>query len=200
LLAFRISRAIDEQGSLLPFQKAWDSIFLNKPVESGHRQQKKVNSFDYITRSTQLRPRDYVRYIQACAEATLAERHNKIGPKTVVRVDKAFSNYLRSEIEDEIHGILPEIRQLLDLFSKIRKQTLPIPVFEQAYREAVSKHEIPERNIDFILKILFHFSVIGNQPKQKNVHIFRYERPEARFNFNESIVVHRGLFKALQIL
>jgi hypothetical protein len=42
--------------------------------------------------------------------------------------------------------------------------------------------------------------VIGNQPKQKKIEFFKFANKEARFNPTENIIVHRGLYKALQII
>ena len=72
--------------------------------------------------------------------------------------------------------------------------------FKDTYNEYLNKGTIKESNIDFVLQTLFNFSVIGNKPKKRDLSFFRYENKEARFNFNENIEVHRGLFKALQIL
>ena len=200
LVAFRISKADSQTKQVLPFNHAWRMLFSTLPVKYGHQQEKKMSIFEYITRSTQLRPRDYIHYIQACAEQALLEKSNKITPAIVTRIDKSFSNYLRSEIEDEIGGILPQIKSILNLFSIVRKQTLQITEFELAYDEAVKTGDIQTKNADFILSILFNFSVIGNQPKQKNTHVFRYITPEANFNRKEPLVLHRGLFKSLQII
>jgi hypothetical protein len=200
LLAFRISRAIDPCGPILKFGDAWNSIFMNQMVRYGHKQQKAMTGFNYITRSTLGRPRDYIRYLQACAEMTNDKKHTRISPSTILDADEAFSNHLRSELEDEILGILPEIGKILDIFSQIRKQTLKVDEFVEAYNAEVAKANIPDRGADFVLKILFHFSVIGNQPKQINIQVFRYTSKEARFNSNESICIHRGFFKAMQIL
>lgn len=200
LLAFRILRAENPNSKTLTFDEAWGKIFTNKEVGYGTRKQKNMSSFKFITRSTQLRPRDYIRYIKACAENAINLNQLYINPKCIQKVDKSFSNYLRSELEDEIHGILPDIHNILNLFSHIRKQTLSIGEFKKAYEEAVKKNDVQDLNIEFILQILFHFSVIGNQPNQKNMNVFKYHTPEARFNHKENIIVHRGLFKALQII
>jgi hypothetical protein len=121
-------------------------------------------------------------------------------PRVIVMVDKAFSNYMRSEFEDEIHGFLPEISQVLDTIAQIRKATFSIKEFSIAYKKEVERGFLEERNIEFVLRVLFHFSIIGNQPRQKNIQVFKYLNKEARLNLNESICVHRGLYKALQIL
>lgn len=65
--------------------------------------------------------------------------------------------------------------------------------------QLVEEGQIPDRGAQAVLKLLFEFSVIGNVPAIKNQAIFKYEKDTARFNFRENIIVHRGLYKALQI-
>lgn len=197
LLAFRISRAISANGPIFTFHDAWNSLFSTDYVR---RVDKRVPIFDYITKSTFIRPRDYIRYLKACAEAALATDQRRVNSDIVIKVDKAFSNYLRSEMEDEMHGLLPEIRDILDIIAHIRKQTFARQDFITEYAKAVARRSVRDRGAETVLKLLFHFSVIGNQPRQLNTQVFRYLNKEARLNHNEMLVVHRGLFKALQIL
>ena len=86
--------------------------------------------FDYMLRSSQLRPRDFVKYIQLCAKKSLEKGEVKVQSNTVSNVNNEFSSYLRSELEDEIAGVIPEIHHILNLFTKIRKQTLKIDEFK----------------------------------------------------------------------
>jgi len=200
LIAFRISKAISSKQPVLNFKEAWELIFHRTPVNMGDRQTKQMHSFDFIARSTQMRPRDFIKYIQACAEDIFFNHKSLIYPETIKQVDKAFSNYMKSEVEDEIQAILPDIPQIFQVISQIRKWNFTIAEFKQAYDKYVNTGTIKETNVDFVLQTLFNFSVIGNQPKQKQNQFFRYKNREARINFSENIVVHRGLFKSLQIL
>lgn len=200
MLAFRISKVIDPSGDILPFDKAWKKIFISKPIFMGDKQQKKMHVFDYMSLSTHLRPRDYIKYIQVCSEQTFIDKYDKIHPKTVKKVDKGFSNYMKDEIIDEIHTLLPEIDTIFSIISQIRKWNFSIEEFKTTYNKYLKDGTLKEKNIDFVLQTLYNFSVIGNRPKNRSISFFRYENKEARFNFNENIVVHRGLFKALQIL
>lgn len=200
MLAFRISRAIDPEGVILTFDQAWNRIFANQPVAFGADQRKGINAFNYITRSTHIRPRDYIRYIQACAENVLLQERDLIDPDTIKKVNKDFSNYLRSEIEDELHGFLPEAAQILDIIAHIRKPVFQFKEFLVMYRREVSRGLVPDKNAELVLQLLFHFSVIGNQPRQKNTQVFKYQNRAARINLSEGICVHPGLFKAMQIL
>jgi Cdc6-like AAA superfamily ATPase len=200
MLAFRISKAIDENGDVLTFKQAWEKLFKNEPVSMGDRARKKMNIFDFITRSTQLRPRDYIKYIQVCAEKTLSDGFNIINPTTVKKVDKGFSNYLKDEIIDEVHAQLPYIQTIFSIISQIRKQDFTIKEFKDIYLSYYKKGTVKEGNVDNVLQMLFNFSVIGNRPNNRPITFFKYNNSEARFNFRENITVHRGLFKALQIL
>lgn len=202
LLAFRISKTIDPNGEILNFDEAWSKIIHPNTIGYGDRQSKITDTFSYMIKSTLYRPRDIISYLKYCSEYFLnLENEKYITPNIIRKSDKAFSNYLKSEVSDEVSSILPEIKEILEIFSKIRKQTLSIDEFEHQYKEFLRLNEIKEeRSISFILNILFSFSIIGNQPRQRNTQVFKYISPEARLNQTEKIIVHRGLFKALQIL
>lgn len=199
VMAFRISRALDPKSrKILPFDEAWKKVFGTRLIGMGSRQRTKVNTFDFISRSTLLRPRDLVVYLQHCAEVAKDDSHI-ITPDIIKRVDKAFSNYLREELTDELFAVLPDISSIFDAISQLRKWNFSIEELEKAYSLQIEHGFIKERNVKFVLQVLFLFSVIGNMPRQGR-YVFRYQNREARLNFNERVVVHRGLFKALQIL
>ena len=200
-MAFRISKDINPALQPLKFKKAWESIFFREQVGMGTKQQKKVEPFDYIAKSTHLRPRDFIRYIQACAAE--ANRKNKkfIRESDIKFVDRAFSNYMRDEIVDEIFPVLPEIEQYLQIFANIRKWNFKNSEFRSEYNKYLDAGTIQEKNIDFVLDTLYNFSVIGNQHKHKKALMyFKYMHTNMTFNRTENIVIHRGLFKALQLL
>ncbi|SJL27833.1 P-loop ATPase, Sll1717 family [Porphyromonas gingivalis] len=200
MLAHRISNSISNNTIVLSFDEAWETIFSKRKIKYGTRQTRQTHMFKFITESTHIRPRDYIRYLQVCSEKAIEEQSNEITPEIVKRVDKAFSNYLKDEIVDEIYAQLPDITTILSIISQIRKQIFTIKEFKQHYDSYLKMGTIKERNVDKVLQTLFNFSVIGNRPRNRTVSFFRFNNSEARFNFNENIIVHRGLFKALQIL
>lgn len=112
-----------------------------------------VNSFEFISGSTHLRPRDFIRYIQVCAEDTLTQGYKQIHPKTIKFVDKAFSNYLRDEIVDEIHALLPDINNILQIISQIRKQTFTVTEFKEVYRSYLDAGTIKEKILNTFCKL-----------------------------------------------
>lgn len=200
LIAFRISRAISPTGELLSFKHAWEKIFYREFVYVGDRQSKGITQFEYILKNTMLRPRDFVKYLQQCAEDALNNHKTLIRSNAIKYASRGFSNYLRKELEDEMHSIIPDISKVFDVFSHIRKQTLSIEQFRTVYMEEYKQNFVKNNDVDFILTKLFTFSVIGNQPNQHNTQIFQYQNKDATFNFKENIIVHRGLYKSLQIV
>ncbi|MBX7109297.1 MAG: hypothetical protein K1X61_11675 [Chitinophagales bacterium] len=197
LLAYRISK---DANAELSFQNAWDLIFLTPQIKSASRKNT-LNSFDYISRSTHLRPRDYIRFIQVCAEETANFNRFKIANQTIKFVDRAFSNYLKDEIVDEVYPILPDIEEILQIISNLRKWAFSAEEFKREYLKYLRSKTVSEENVDFVLDTLYRFSVLGNQSKYRiDTLYFKYMHTNMNLNRNEKLVVHRGLFKALQII
>ncbi|MDO9693774.1 MAG: cold shock domain-containing protein [Candidatus Latescibacteria bacterium] len=198
VMAFRISRALDPDcDQVMSFDAAWGKLFGSKHIRVGGRRNR-IPTFDFIARSTLLRPRDFVAYLQNCAQYAV-EEGKVISPSVIKKVDKGFSNYLRDELTDELFAILPDISHIFDAISQLRKWNFSIKEFEEAYNEKLRKGLVNQTSFDFVVQSLYLFSVIGNTPYVGR-YIFRYQNREARLNYNERIVVHRGLFKALQII
>lgn len=158
-------------------------------------------SFEYITRSTHLRPRDFIRYLQVCSEETVEKGRRYIGGETIKYVDRAFSNYLRDEIVDEVYPLVPEIEEILQIISNNRKWKFSYYEFKKHFEKYHRNKTIKESNYDYVLDILYRFSVLGNEHQsQKNILYFKYFHTNMNLNRSEQLVIHRGLFKALQII
>ena len=198
LIAFRISRALNPSGKELTFPKAWEQLVGKPRMRVGTNKKTEIDSFDFVARSTYLRPRDFVKYLQACAEAA-TESDGIIRTQTIRNVDTAFSNYLKDELRDELFAILPDISVIFDVISQIGKWNFTHAEFERAYKEQVKRGNLNQKDVGFVLQILFLFSVIGNA-RRHDYYVFRYQNRDARISFNDRIVVHRGLFKSLQIV
>lgn len=199
MLAYRISKDAQLENEV-PFDHAWDLIFSEKVIPTGNGKTL-ISPFDYITRSTHLRPRDYIRYIQVCAEETANFNRKQISNETIKFVDRAFSNYMKDEIVDEIYPLLPDIEEVLQIISNLRKWKFSIAEFKKEYLKYLKNKTVTEENVDFVLDILYRFSVLGNENnKRLGMLYFKYMHTNMNLNKNEQLIVHRGLFKALQII
>lgn len=197
MLAHRLSVAMDIPDS--EFDVVWHKLFKKSPVRMGNNKGSKMSIYDYIERSTEMRPRDFVQYIKDCVNISKERKQNIVSPITVKDADEKFSEYLKSETIDELFAVLPEINDILGLLSTIRKQRFSFSTFEHEYNILVEQGQVPKRDVKWILLKLFDAGVIGNQPTMKGQTIFRFSKKSPRFNFNETMIIHRGLFKALQI-
>ena len=178
LLAYRMSRDINNVGEILPFDVVWNKIIRKgTKVHWGDKQKKSSDSFDYITRCTQLRPRDFIEYVRCCCNEAIIQHKDYIDEKNILHVDRQFSNYLRDELIDEIYPVLPDILDIFQVFSTIGKWNLKVSEFREKYQEFVSTGRIKEPNIDYVLETLFDFSVIGNQHiRQNKISFFKYKQ------------------------
>lgn len=201
MIAYRISQDVNDGIEQLPFEKAWDKIFHRGTVSYGKNKTKKMSSFDFIARSTHLRPRDFIKYIQTCCECSVERNEKYISASTIKYVDRAFSNYLKGEIRDEVFPLLPEIESIFQIISNIRKQIFTGQEFSKEYKKYIDLGTIQQRNSTYVLDVLFNFSVIGNEEKfHKERHFFKYLHTNMTYNTDENIVLHRGLLKSLQII
>lgn len=184
----------------MSFDDAWHSIFLPDDIAIGNRQAKSVDSFSYIDRLSQLRPRDFVEYIRECADIALKRGETKISGEIVKYNNREFSNYLLNEIRDEAHSALPEFDSVITLLPTIRKQVFSPDDFKSAYDKAIAKGSLDtSKSAEKILEFFFEYGVIGNAPRMRGKAVFRYEYPNASINHNEKVIIHRGLYGALQI-
>ncbi len=199
LVAFRLTRAFDADSKVaLPFDEAWRMLIGTSSMRYGTQKKSSMDSFSYIARSTYLRPRDFVKYLQECALRALESGNGKINSDIVYGVDTAFSSYLKDELRDEIFAVIPEINGVFDAITQIGKWNFSYSEFHQAYKETVDP-QATVSTINFCLQVLFIFSVIGTALNH-SYFVFKYAHKDGKMNYKNRIIVHRGLFKALQIV
>lgn len=199
LLAYRISK--DYGSGDLTFDEAWKLISTNADVKAGARQSKNISQFDFISSSTHLKPRDFIKYIQACCEKASEDNVQLIHPQIIKDVDRAFSNYLKDELKDELYPLLPDIDNIFQIISNIRKPAFKANEFVSEFNKYNKTGSLKSKNVDYVLDTLYNFSVIGNQHKTvENKRFFKYMHTNMTFNKSEVILIHRGLYKALQII
>ncbi|MEZ5985551.1 MAG: hypothetical protein R3B94_06335 [Hyphomonas sp.] len=201
MLAHRISRANGADAPILDFPDAWALIFDKRQVRYGFRQSKRMYAFDFMARSSHLRPRDFIYYLKVCAEREILNGRDIIDPETIRAQDKPFSNYLRDELIDEVGAVLPYINEVFGVLSKINKQSFYADDFITAYNSHVVSGSESRLAAEDVLRLLFHFSVIGNGRRGRSaLEFFKYKNSSAELNLEDPILVHRGLYKSLQII
>ena len=199
LTAYRLSRARAVDGVILTFNDVIDELFTTDTTRAGGaRRQRHV--FAYILAYTLMRPRDVISYLRECARFALENGNGKISPNRFSEVNRAYSLRLRQEFVDEMQGAIPFIEEIFEIMARMRKQVFSFSEFQEQYDAAVADGDV-DAALGFrtICRVLFHYSAIGNQPSQRSAKIFQYVYPNARINFSENVVIHRGLLQSLQI-
>ncbi|WP_300116029.1 hypothetical protein [Sphingobium sp.] len=198
LTAFRISRALDADGQILGFSEALREVFASDTIRHGVRTRNRRHIFKHILDRTLIRPRDVISYMREAAKIARLQGKNMITPSLMRDADREYSKRMRKEFVDEVHSVIPNIHGIFNMLSNIRKQSLTVIEFKRAYEKLAITSEgmLP---FEYAARLLFYFSIIGNQPAQKNITIFKYREPFAEMNFTENIIIHRGMLKSLQI-
>ncbi|GAB2023304.1 hypothetical protein RyT2_23800 [Pseudolactococcus yaeyamensis] len=196
MLAHRLCIASHQKN--LDFDTVFYQLFSKEKVNMGNMQQKEMEIFNYIERSTEMRPRDFIQYVIECGKLVKKENKRQITPKMVKKADEEFSEYLKSETIDELYPLIDDVDEILGLLSIVRKQTFKFAEFAEAYRD-YKKDDPKDQEISDILLKFFEAGVIGNQPSMRGQAVFSFSKNNPRFNYRENMRVHRGLYKALQI-
>ena len=115
-----------------------------------------------------------------------------------------YSQYLLSELEDELFKHIPEHENVFELLRELEAVQFSFEEFEQICDDR--KDLVPaEQTAKSILAQLFEFSVVGYyQPGGSGYggaeYVFRYKSPRARFNYNAiGYQVHLGLQEVLAL-
>ena len=198
MLAYRLSKAIDENGPVNSFDEMWLRVFRPEQITFKYGQAS-FSIFSFIARNAQNRPRDFIRYIRDCAQAAKAKGDDVIDAILVRKVETNFSAYLRSELEDEISGVIPEIHEVFNALASLRKNCFNISDFSSVYRTYCKQRKITCLEPEYVLDVLFYFSAIGYFTRNGKK-IFRFLDNNAQCVHDAPFYIHRGLYMSLQLL
>ncbi|MCL6250497.1 hypothetical protein M3P36_05490 [Altererythrobacter sp. KTW20L] len=200
LVAYRLTRALDANASPQDFEKIWGKYF-SDAVRHDRRHRKTEDAFTYVRRFTYGRPRDFVSYIRECAKLALNDGVDFVSGAMIKRANEGHSEYLRGEIIDETYSILENIQEILDMLAEHRKYIFSQDEFRKLY-DAEFKNDVSDSyklGANEVLKLLYHFNVIGNVVRGSNHQVFSYSSNNKKLNPRENICIHVGLLKALDI-
>lgn len=151
-----------------------------------------------MTRHT---PRDFLQLLKKIQNNCQQE---KVSIKNIDSGIKEYScYYFLSEINDELVGYIPSkyIECLFQFLSSYHKRELDYVDLKRDF----SEYEISQcgKDLDEILKTLYECSAIGNEYKYSNnggMRItFKYRNRTSTFNPKHKIILHKGLWKALNL-
>jgi hypothetical protein len=169
----------------------WETITSNEQLKGSH------NKWSFILSRTFLRPRDVIKFLNsALAQARRRDEEPLLLTNPdVVNAREPYSNYLKSELDDEIMAHWPQWEEALQACSAISTLTFQRAEFEKEYeRRRSSANPVAAAPA---LEMLFRFSVIGYERRSGyggTSWAFQYTNPEAGWdNRATRFKVHLGL-------
>lgn len=151
-----------------------------------------------LTRHT---PRDFLQLLKQIQEFSKDGRLTR--EQILSGVRKYSIDYFLPEIIDEMEGYADnaDIHSVLEIMGRLRRRDF---LFSDLAKVAVEhKYNISDEKILNILTSFFECSALGNitkRPSDAAYFTFRYRNTHSTFNSNEKIMLHRGLWKALNLI
>lgn len=196
LIDFRLTRVIDPRAEAFSPEAVWSQFFIKDSIIVNHRHQRREDVFKFMLRSTFNRPRDVVNYIRECCTAANAAGLSHVTQKIIRESNTAQAKYMRREVTDEVYSVVDNITEILDLLSSQRKSIFSQSEFEEIFNENFPTNN--SLNAREILKLLYHFNVIGNVTTG-NHQVYSYNSSSKNLNIKENVCIHRGIMRSLDI-
>jgi len=176
----------------------WDAVF-DRQLMRGTQ-----TKFKHMAARTQLRPRDMIQFSNLCLQRAKATGSERIQNQDIAGARPQYSEYLISELHDEIHAVFAEWRKYLDALRRIHRMRFRREVFDGVFEEL--KLARFGKSADEALELLYGFSVVGftklgGAGYGGSAIAFRYRDPSVNFDpaapyYN----VHPGLKEALELV
>ena len=144
-------------------------------------------------------PRDFIQLLR------FIQKSSNVGILTVDQIwngIRTYSyDYFLPEIKDEMAGYVSveDIDASVKLLISLRKREF---TFKTLYEAQNEQAHLSNLDIAKILGVMFECSAIGNttQRGSHNRYSFKYRNRHDSLNINERLVVHRGLWKAMNFI
>lgn len=142
-------------------------------------------------------PRDFIQlmnYIQDQCEDNMETIPAEVITKGI---NEYSTEYFKQEIADEMAGYLPRqvIEEVFNVLSSIGKRRF---IYSEFLNSCQYREHLKSTDVDSILRILYDCSAIGHRINDSIVS-FKYRTRASSFSPKHLIMVHSGLWKALNL-
>ena len=147
-------------------------------------------------------PRDFIQLINHI-QAQCHDNTDKVTSLDIEKGIKEYSTeYFIQEISDELAGYIPEpvIEGVFNALSSMRKRDFWYDEFQEKCR---FNYKLKDFDLDEVMKVLYECSAIGHiysyDGGTTNRVTFKYRNRSSAFNPEDRIMLHKGLWKALNV-
>jgi len=161
----------------------------------------------YLLDFTRHTPRDFIqvlthiRQFAPTQENPLIRRH--LAQDQILSGLRNYSiNYFLPEIKDELVGYYSgeDVEAAFTLIGSLRKREFP---FKELEAKAAGQKQYGNLDLAGIITALFECSAIGNiqkRPHGTTYFTFRYRNRNSTLNLDDRLILHRGMWKALNLI
>ena len=174
----------------------WNRIFPNELQGK--------NSWDALLEHTLYKPRDILQFLCVCQE--LYPDNDKLTFSEMKSAIKKYSSdYFIEEMKNELSGYIDDIliNSLPSTFQRLGSRSFTFEKFMQVINEQSNSKTYKEQDVRQLVLILFESGYVGqliNGSFGKTSVVFKYRNPSAMIDYNEKMIIHRGIQKGLSIV
>lgn len=177
-------------------EDCWDMIF--------PRELQGKKSWDALLEHTLYKPRDILQFLCVCQE--LYPNNAKLTFSEMKSSIKKYScDYFIEEMKNELSGYISDIliNTLPSTFQRLGSNSFTFEKLLRIINEQSNSKEYSEQDVRQLVLVLFESGYIGqliNTNYGKTSVVFKYRNPSAVIDYNEKMIIHRGIQKGLSII
>lgn len=162
----------------------------------------KTDSFIYMLNRTFGRPRDFITYINTVIDQS--PNSDKFSIQVLKESEAVYSSKFYNELKNEMSLSLNKntINEIEKLFRSFGKRNFKYPELKSYYLENIDQYSNID-DLDNLLQYLYKIGFIGTFRKIKRagrkVYSWSYRNGGEFLNKNNTITIHQGLVKALNV-
>jgi hypothetical protein len=176
----------------------WDLVFEDQLMRGSQPKYK------HMAARTYLRPRDMIQCANLCLKEAQREKSESITNQDIAQARPAYSRFLVTQLDDEVHPVAPEWRRYMDALRRIHTMRFRREDFAAVYDEL--RLEGLGLRVEDSLELLYRFSIIGftkigGAGYGGSAVAFKYRSPDINFDPAAPVfTVHPGLKEALELI
>lgn len=159
---------------------------------------KNKQTLQYLLDMTRHTPRDFISMMNCLKEIDVKEKFTE---NLVMQGLKRYSiDYFEPEIRDEIVGYIDisDYDKFYEIISKIKQREFHF----NRLKEISDEYKLNEDNLKRLMHVLYDCGAIGNKWSNgtSNRYEFKFRNKNSHFDSSTTIVLHKGLWKALNLI
>lgn len=169
---------------------------------------KNQNSWDHILEFTLNKPRDILQFLRQCQETFPNKSSLSYSDVDLILRDYS-TDYFLDEMKNELSGFICDeaISNIQLILTKLGRTNFSFDTFKDVTSSVLSNKD--DEFFKTFIYLLFEYGYIGQvvvtknyskklkrNVKQSNA-IFKHKRPTSTLDLNNKLVIHKGLYKAL---